>query len=158
MRKTFAAELVKLAEKDKSIWVISIDLGYGMWNEFKEKYPERYINTGAAESAAMDIAVGLAMSGKKPFIYSITPFLLWRGAESIRLYVDHEKIPVRLVGSGRNADYFRDGISHDATDSKDLIGLFPNIVEYWPVYKEEIPEIVKEMVNSNVPQFVSLIK
>ena len=104
MRRTFADEVYKLMKKDDDIFVLTGDLGYGVWDMVKSEFPERYINTGAAEQSMMDIAVGLALSGKTPIVYSITPFLLWRPAETIRTYINHESIKVILVGSGRGED------------------------------------------------------
>jgi len=112
---------------NKDVFFVTGDLGYGLADKIKQDFPERFINTGAAEQTMMGVAVGLTLSGKKVFAYSITPFLLWRCAEWIRNYVNHEQIPVILVGSGRGNDYAHDGFSHDATDDKEFIAMFKNI-------------------------------
>src|SRR3990167_5924344 len=105
MRGWFAYELYhKMLENDK-IWLIVGDLGYGMFDKIREDFPDRFINTGAAETSMMNIACGLALEGKIPFVYSITTFLLFRPFEVLRTYVNHEKIPIKLVGSGRDKDY-----------------------------------------------------
>lgn len=158
MRKSFANELVKAAETDKNIWVVTADLGMGLWDEFKSKFPDRFINTGASEQAASDIVVGLALSGKKPFFYSITPFLIYRCFETLRTYINHEKIPVRLVGSGRNGDYFHDGFSHNASDVWDIMSRLREIHCYYPEKKEMIPAILKAMIKEDQPSFISLKK
>jgi len=156
MRRAFAAELYKHMTLDPDIVLITMDLGMGMWDEIRENYPKRFFNVGASEQAGLDIAVGMAQSGKKVFVYSITPFLLWRAAETIRTYIDHEKIPIRLVGSGRDKDYKHDGYSHDATDAKRILDTLPHIISLWPESKEEIPLLVEQMVDRNQPVFISL--
>lgn len=143
--------------ENPNIWLVVGDLGYGIFDAHFKDFPDRCKNTGAAEVAMMGIAVGLALKGKIPFVYSITTFLLYRPFETIRLYLNHEKIPVKLVGSGRDKDYIHDGISHWSDDAlKVLRNCFPNIERYWPDTKEEIPQIVEEMINNNKPSFVSL--
>lgn len=155
-RGFFSHELYKQMRRNKNIWVITGDLGYGMLDRIRDDFPERFINVGAAEQAMIGIGVGLALEGKIPFVYSITTFLLCRPFETIRNYVNREQIPVRLVGSGRNKDYSRDGFSHWPLDDKKIMKIFKEIKSCWPDAKEEIPDLVREMVRINVPWYVNL--
>lgn len=154
MKKEFFDEIDKWMEKDPNIFLIMAGLGYPRTEEFLKKYPGRAINTEASEQTALDIAVGLAYSHKKVFVYTITPFL-YRGFETIRTYINHEKLPVRLVGVGRDDDYKDDGFSHDATDADDVFKLFRNIQRLTPQVKEDIPTMVKMMMEDR-PWFISL--
>lgn len=156
MRGEFAYELYKAMKKNKNIILIVGDLGYKVFDQIKDEMPDQFINTGAAEQAMMGIAAGLALEGKIPFVYSITPFLIYRPFETLRTYIDHEKIPVKLIGSGRDKDYAHDGFSHDATDVHLFLKEFKNIYEYYPNDKKKIPELVKELINNNMPTFLSL--
>ncbi len=156
MRGYFSYYLYEAMEKNPNIYVITPDLGFGMLDNVRDDFPTRFINTGAAEQSAMGIAVGLAMSGKIPVFYSITPFALFRPAETIRIYVNHEKIPVKIVGGGRDDDYKHDGFSHHAFDAKDLLKVWPNIETYWPSDKEYIQDVVKYMLYNDKPSFLSL--
>lgn len=156
MRRTFAQELHKQMTLDTNIVVLVGDLGFGMFDQIRVDYPSRFINCGAAEQAMLDMAVGLALSGKKPFVYSITNFLLYRPFETLRTYINAENIPVILCASGRDCDYEHDGISHQSVDAKQILDCLPNIVQYWPETKEEIPNLVKQMAESTQPSFISL--
>lgn len=156
MRRTFADELYKQMESNPDIWLLTGDLGYGMWDKIRDDFPDRFINVGASEQAMMDIAVGLALKGKIPFVYSITPFLLRRPYETLKLYLDEEKIPVKLVGSGRDKDYLHDGPSHHATDAPELLKTLPNIDTFFPESKEQIKDILEVMVKEKTPAFISL--
>jgi len=140
--------------EDESIWLICMDLGYGVFSAHFEDFPKRCINTGAAEAAGLGIAVGLALERKKPFCYTITSFFL-RAAETISLYLAHENIAVRLVGSGRDNDYAHDGYSHDAVEAQDFIRRL-GLMEFYPENKEQIPNMVKKMLELDNPSFISL--
>lgn len=156
MRRTFAAVLLERARKDKRIFLITPDLGYRMLDQFREELPDQFLNTGASEQSAMGIAVGLALSGKIPFVYSITPFLIYRPFETIRTYINHEKIPVKLVGGGRDKDYEHDGISHWAEDVPEILGTLMNIKQIYPQTPYEIQTWIDVMINNKCPTFISL--
>lgn len=156
MRRTFADVLLERAKKDKRIFVIAVDLGYKLWDQFREELPDQFLNTGASEQSAMGIAVGLALSGKIPFIYSITPFLIYRPFETLRTYINYEKIPVKLVGGGRDKDYAHDGISHWAEDVPEILGTLKNIKQIYPKTAYEIQTWVDVMISNKAPTFISL--
>ena len=155
-RKCFADELYKLLLCDDRIMVLTADLGYKMWDKIRLDFPERFINVGAAEQLLIGISVGLATEGKIPIAFSITPFLLYRPFEIIRNYVNREKIPVKLIASGRDKDYIHDGFSHWAEDDKEILKVLNNIKAYWPDNVEEIPPLLKEMISDNNPWYINL--
>ena len=155
-RGYFAGALYDAMKADDSIYLIIIDLGYKTFDRCFHDFPDRCINTGASEQAAMGIAVGLSLENKRPFVYTITSFFL-RCAETISLYVDHEKVPVRICGAGRDDDYETDGFTHFAYEAQKFIRALPEgMQEYYPESKEIVPDIIKEMVAHNVPSFISL--
>jgi len=156
MRGHFGFELYKSMAEDDDIYVITADLGYGLFDSIRDDFPDRFLNTGAAEQAAMGIAVGLAEEGKIPVIYSITSFLLYRPYETIRNYIDHEQIPVKLIGGGRDKDYAHDGYSHWSQDAKKVLESFPNINKRFPTDNDQIQSITREVLYSDKPEFLNL--
>lgn len=158
MRRCFADSLHEKMKEDARIWVVTADLGYKMWDEIKRDFPDRFINVGAAEQVMVGIGVGLAIEGKTPFIYSITTFLLYRPFETIRNYINREKIPVKLIGSGRDKDYVYDGFSHWAEEDREVMKIFTNIRSRWPEKNEEIPNLIKEAVENPIPYYINLKK
>jgi transketolase len=145
-------------KKNDKIWLLTGDLGYKMWDPHFKDFPKRCINCGAAEQAMIGMAVGLALEGKVPFCYSITPFLIYRPYEWIRNYLHHENIPVKLVGAGRGKDYGNDGYTHWCGKIYNEIALdaLPRIIQLWPEEKKDVPSMVKEMVYNRRPTFISL--
>jgi transketolase len=158
MKKDFFDYLFQLMKRNKDIYLIFVGLGYPRVDDFLKAYPNRAINTEAAEQTALDISVGLAYEGKIPFVYTITPFF-YRGFETIRTYINHEKLNVKMIGAGRNTDYSKDdGYTHDAKDIGQILGTQKNIEQFYPANSEDMREIVKWMVRSKNPQFLSLTR
>lgn len=157
-RGYFAFSLFEEMKKNKNIFLICADLGYKVFDAHFERFPSRCINTGAAEVCAIDISIGLALSGKIPFVYSITPFLLYRPFESLRTYINYENISVKLIASGRENDYEHDGFSHYAGDDKDFLTPLTRIKTFWPDKKEDIPSLVKQSLQDASPYYINLTR
>ena len=155
-RGWFAHELHGQMIKNDKIWVVVADVGYGMFDQIKQDFPERFLNTGASEQVACGISVGLALEGLIPVYYTITPFLLYRDFETIRNYINWEQIPVKLIGSGRGRDYEHDGFTHWAEEDREVMKIFSNIQARWPETKEEIPSLIKEMIREKKPYYINL--
>jgi transketolase len=160
IRGWFAAALHEEMEKNDKIWLLTGDLGWGMLDKIRDDFPERFVNVGASEQVLIGAGVGLALSGKIPFCYSITTFLLFRAYEWHRNYLNHEQIPVFLIGSGYEDDYKHDGITHQPYGLFGMDGLFEtqlcNIETYLPSTKETVPEMVRTMITNDNPAFMCL--
>lgn len=158
MRKQFASILHEKMAENKDIYLITADLGYGLWDQIFQTYPSRSYNVGSSEMAMMGMGIGLAMEGKIPFVYSITPFAIYRPFEMIRNYLDHEQIPVNIIGGGRNRDYGYLGFSHWAEEDITVMSVFKGIRTLHPTNAEELPEIVNTMLNNPSPTYLNLKK
>ena len=89
MRKQFAEFLHDEMSLNEDIHVLTGDLGYGLWDKIKLDYPDRFINFLSSEQLMLGAACGMALEGKVPVVYSITPFLLYRPFEWIRNYLNN---------------------------------------------------------------------
>ena len=156
MRKAFAEALFKEMETDPTIYLITADLGYGLFDRIREYFPNRFFNVQAAEQAMLGTAIGITLQGKTAICYSITPFLIYRPFEWIKLYLEGEGIPVKLVGSGLDDDYKKDGLSHFAFDTDKLLDLMPNIMQLNPKDYANMEVCVHHMLHNNKPTFLGL--
>lgn len=156
MRYTFANYLDGLMEVDDRIFFITGDLGFKIFDNLFDKYPTRASTVGASEQLMLGMAVGMAQSGKIPFVYSITPFLLYRPFEIIRNYLNEEMANVKLIGSGRDYDYAHDGFSHYAGDDKKILETLPNIKCFWPEDTHILKENILLATNTLGPCYINL--
>ena len=70
MRNAFSEELTKLSIKNKKIILLSGDIGNKLFDNFKKKYPKRFINCGVAEANMTTVAAGLAYGVQFNYIYN----------------------------------------------------------------------------------------
>lgn len=158
MKKDFFDFMFKKMQENKDIYLIFCGLGWPRIDEFLKAYPDRAFNFEASEQTVLDAAVGLAYENKIPFVYTITPFLL-RGFETIRTYINREKLHCVLIGAGVGDEYSKtDGFSHEAGDIMDLLGMLENINQHYPDNKEELIKCIDEAIKIKEPHFVNIHK
>ena len=155
-RKLFAQMLLDEMAVNQDIYLITGDLGYGLWDKIKDTYPDRFFNVGSSEMAMMGMGVGLAMEGKIPYVYSITPFAIYRPFEMIRNYLDHEQIPVNIIGGGRDKDYGYLGFSHWSEDDTTFMPRFRSVRSYWPHTEEDLKEAFRYSLVKKTATYINL--
>ena len=158
MRKQLAKLLLNEMQSNPNIYLVTGDLGYGLWDNIRDTYPNRFFNVGSSEMAMMGMAIGLAMEGKIPFVYSITPFAIYRPFEMIRNYINHENIPVKILGGGRDEEYGYLGFSHWASEDIAALNVFENLIKFKPRTQEELENAFKFAINENKPTYINLKK
>ena len=75
MRRQFVSYLIDEMRKNDRILLLTGDLGYGLFDDLKQEFPDRFTNVGSCEQLMIGMAVGLSYEGWIPICYSITPFL-----------------------------------------------------------------------------------
>ncbi len=155
MRREFGKVIVELAEKDKDIILLSGDYGYGIVDEFKKRFPRRFLNMGVCEQSMISAASGMALEGLKPYVYTLTPFLIERPFEQIKIDIDQQNVNVKLIGY---ADHPHLGITHAELDACYLMKIFKNIVSYFPNNSRETREALLKSYQRPGPVFISLKK
>lgn len=156
MRRDFAKLLHMKMSMDSSIYLITGDLGYGLWDDIQNDYPDRFFNVGSSEMAMMGMAIGLALEGKIPYVYSITPFAIYRPFEMIRNYLDHENIPVNIIGGGRDREYGYLGFSHWSHDDKRIMSVFDNIKSFHPDDIDSLDIALSYSLTKKQPTYINL--
>jgi transketolase len=153
MRRCFGKIITELAERDDKIYVLVGDIGYRIFDEFRDKYPDRFINMGICEQSMIGVSAGMALEGLKPWVYTITPFLIERPFEQVKLDIDQQNVNVKLVGF---SDYPKLGPTHTELNGEKMMQLFNNINSYFPKNGDETYQFVNEAYDNNGPAFISL--
>ena len=153
MRYTFGKLINTLAAKDKRIYLLVGDIGFRVFDDYRRNYPKRFINMGICEQSLISVASGMALEGLKPWVYTITPFLIERPFEQIKLDIDQQNVNVKLVGF---ADYPTLGPSHKELNAKKMMSLFKNIKSYYPKSIKQTENAVLSSYKIKGPTFISL--
>tara|TARA_A100000164_G_C21862049_1_gene750615 strand:+ start:354 stop:845 length:492 start_codon:yes stop_codon:yes gene_type:complete len=153
MRRVFGKVINEIAKKDKKVILIVGDIGYGIFDDFRENHPDRFFNLGICEQSIIGFASGVALQGLKPWVYTITPFLIERPFEQIKLDIDQQNSNVKLVGF---ADYPNLGPSHSELDARKTMKIFKNIKAFFPKNSEQTKILTQKCYKIKGPTFISL--
>ena len=157
MRKFFIKQLVN-TNKNKNNYLLINDLGFGVIEPFKKKFPDRIFNAGVSEQNMMGMAAGIASEKCKVYVYSIANFSTFRCAEQIRNDIDYHKLPVTIVSVGSGVGYGNLGYTHHALQDYALMRSFPNMQILSPGNNNELVGLLNYIKKNPQPSYLRLDK
>ena len=158
MRTAFIDTLRELARIDDRIFLLTADMGYSVFETFRDEFPDRFLNTGIAEQNTIGVAAGLASRGKIVFVYSIIPFVTMRCFEQVRLDLAYNFMNVKLVGVGAGLTYGPLGSSHHALEDIAIMRSLPDMTVLCPGDPIETRELIKRSYEYEGPVYIRLGK
>lgn len=158
MRTAFINSLIECSRENKNIWLLTADLGFSVLEKFREEFPDRFINVGVAEQNMIGVAAGLALSGKKVFVYSIANFPTLRCLEQIRNDICYHNLDVTVVAVGGGMSYGSLGFTHHGLEDLAILRTLPNITVSAPGDPLETQIITTLFCNSKGPSYLRLGK
>ncbi len=158
MRNEFIDELVRLAEEDERVMLLTGDLGFMVLEDFEKRLPDRFLNCGVGEQNMVGVATGLAEAGFVPFVYSIATFSTLRPYEFIRNGPALHNLPVRVVGVGGGFDYGHNGITHFALEDYAVMRTQPRITTIAPADAAQARNAVRATAEEPGPIYFRISK
>ena len=158
MRNAFAQEITKLAAQNENLVLLAGDIGNRLFDDFKEKNPDRFYNCGIAEALMTGVASGLANNSFLPVTYTITPFNTLRCLEQIKLDVCYPNLPIIIVGTGSGLSYASLGATHHSLDDIAAMRMLPNMQILAPGDIYEVIGCLRAAIDSKKPTYIRLGK
>ena len=127
IRDVFFDRLYQLGSTNPNIMIVSADMDAFSLRKFAKDFPDQYLNVGVAEQNMINVAAGLAISGKIVFCYSIASFATLRCLEQIKVNICSMKLPVTIVGAGAGFSFGYDGPTHHGHQDVSSMRLMPEM-------------------------------
>lgn len=148
--EAFGETVVQLAEKDPSIVCITAAMARGTGLlKFRERFPQRLIDTGIAEEHAVTLAAGLAASGYRPIVAIYSTFLQ-RAFDQIIHDVCLQNLSV-VFAVDRGGFSGEDGPTHHGLFDLSYLGIMPNITIAAPRDRKELADMLRFAVKHKGP-------
>jgi transketolase len=149
--------LAELGEHFDNIVALNADLSGSTKTElFHHKFPHRFFNMGIAEQNMIGTAVGLATTGKIPFVSTFAIFAVGKPWEQIRQSVANPNINVKIVATHGGITVGEDGASHQTIEDIGLMRILPNMVVIVPADGIETRKALQAIVNHRGPVYMRL--
>jgi transketolase len=145
-----------MAQRDTDLYLLTGDLGFRLFDEFRERFSDRFLDMGIAEQNMIGVAAGLALSGKKVYCYSIIPFLVMRAYEQIRVDIAYHNLDVKLVGVGGGFTYGMEGFTHFGLEDFALMRSLPNMTVVVPADPVEARCVAELSATVAGPMYIRL--
>jgi transketolase len=153
-KKEILSILIPYFEKDEKFFLLLCDTGFGVIDEFKNRFPDRIINAGIAEQSTIGIASGMALSGMKPVVYGMCNFLVYRALEQIRNDIVLQNANVKLIGVGANNYFDFLGKSHTCGEQDEEIMNLIGVEVYDPQPHKDFSILVDIFMKSEKPGYL----
>jgi transketolase len=156
-RDGFGKGLVEAAEQDPRIVALCADLTESTrMEEFKGKFPARFVEVGVAEQNLAALGSGFAAFGKIPFITSYATFSPGRNNEQIRTTISINQVPVKIAGSHAGISVGPDGATHQALEDIALMRVQPHMTVVSPCDAEEARKATIAVAKTSSPTYIRL--
>ncbi len=149
----FGEEILRLAEKDRRICVITaaMEEGTGL-QEFHRKLPERFFDEGIAEGHAAAMAAGMAKQGMKP-VFAVYSTFLQRSYDMLQHDVALLHLPV-VLAVDRCGLVGADGETHNGVFDVGFLRQVPGMEIWCPASYRELRDMLAEALKYDGPSAV----
>jgi transketolase len=158
MRTAFARCLLRAAQADPRLVLLTGDHGDALFDEFRRACPQQFLNAGVAEQNMVGVAAGLAKGGQRPIVYGLSAFIPLRVLEQIKLDVCYENLPVLFVGDGAGVVYGQLGASHQCAEDVAALRALPGVAILSPADEHEMTACMSLALSADGPVYLRLGK
>ncbi|WP_442545622.1 transketolase family protein [Arthrobacter sp. KN11-1C] len=153
-RSVIGSTLAELGDEHENLWVLTPDIGATLV-EFRDKFPERFLDVGLAEQACVGIAAGLAYDGNIPVVSGMLPFLSMRALEQVRSDVCYPNLPVKIIGT-HGGLVGNGGSTHYAVEDLALMCALTNMTVNSIGDPLMVGEIIRQSMTMQGPIYIRL--
>ncbi|MDY0829785.1 transketolase C-terminal domain-containing protein [Microbacterium sp. BG28] len=153
-RSVIGSTLAELGAEYENLWVLTPDIGATLV-EFRDTFPDRFIDVGLAEQACVGIAAGLAYDGNIPVVSGMLPFLSMRALEQVRTDVCYPNLPVKIIGT-HGGLVGNGGSTHYAVEDLALMCALTNMTVTSIGDPLMVGEIIRQSMTMQGPIYIRL--
>lgn len=159
MRKAYGEALVELGQARGDVVVLSADVSSSDFSYmFEAAFPERFFNVGIAEPALVDVAAGLAKSGRVPIANTFAFVFATRALEMVRTHLCYGEANVKLAGAYAGLSDSFDGPTHHSITDIAILRSLPRMTIVVPADPLAVSRLLPQVAAWNGPVYFRLCR
>ncbi len=157
MRKAYGEALLQLGRDNSDVVALSADVSNSDFSYmFGDAFPQRFFNVGIAEQSLIDVAVGLAYSGKIPFANTFAFLIATRALEMVRTHLCYGEANVKLMAAYAGLSDSFDGPTHNAISDVAIMRSLPKMTIVVPADAVAVAKLLPQVAAWRGPVYFRL--
>jgi transketolase len=158
-RDAYMSALEEMAAADPRVCAVANDsLSSAKLKNFKEKFPDRFVNVGIAEQNMVGVGAGLANGGMVPYVCGAACFLTARAMEQIKVDLAYTKANVKLCAMSPGMAYGQLGPTHHSIEDLAWMRVLPNLTVIVPADPVETAAVMRYSLVHEGPMFLRIAR
>jgi transketolase len=158
-RDAYMSALEEMAAADLRVCAVANDsLSSAKLKNFKEKFPDRFVNVGIAEQNMVGVGAGLANGGMIPYVCGASCFLTARAMEQIKVDLAYTKANVKLCAMSPGMAYGQLGATHHSIEDLAWMRVLPNLTVIVPADPVETAAAMRYSLVHEGPMFLRIAR
>ena len=145
-REQFAATTADLLDEDPRVALVWAEISGRYFGDMTRTHSERVVNVGIREQLLVSVGAGMALTGMRPVMHTISAFLVERAFEQVKLDFAHQDVGGVLVGVGGSYDVSAGGRTHQSPGDVALMDTLPAVHIHAPGTAQETDAALRRAV------------
>jgi len=158
MRNIFANFFKDFIKNESNSVLLLGDISVGLFLDENEKLIDKVFNLGILEQSMISFAAGISRENIIPFVHTISPFIIERAFEQIKLELSYNESKCILVSANGPYEYNKLGPTHHCSNDIPLIDILPKVDFYIPGRDIDVEEALRLAVKNKYSSYVRLSK
>jgi transketolase len=154
MREQAGETAAELLDRDARVAVVLAEISTGQFGRALHAHPDRAVNVGIMEQTMVGVAAGFAMEGFLPIVHTITPFLVERPLEQIKLDFGYQGLQGTFVSVGGSYDYTGEGFTHHSPGDVQVMLTVPAMEVVAPGSPDELDRLLRATYDDGRPTYL----
>ncbi len=153
MRKAMQAVVRETIEQWRDTALLLVDIGVYPFRDLLERFPQRAKNIGIFEPGTVSLAAGMSLAGIVPIVYGISPFIVQRSLEQLKLDFVYQKTGGNFITTGAAYDFSTLGYSHYCPEDAATLRLLPGMEVLTPGTPEQFARLFRACRRNGRPSY-----